>query len=207
MLVFLDESGDPGVSGKAGSSPVFVITAVVFSDSAEAERCAEAICDLRRDLGLNERFEFHFNKCSDKFRTAFLECVAGFDFYHHSFVVNKDKLYGEGFKQKSSFYKFVCGMVTDNLGPHLRGATLTFDRCGDRLFKTQLERYLKGRSNAGHQQSIRKIKFEESHTNQLLQLADMICGAVARSRKPGKDNPDRFRKIIMRREWMLRVWP
>jgi hypothetical protein len=107
MFVFLDESGDPGVRGKVGSSSVFVITAVVFSDAGEAERCAEAIRQLRKDLGLHERFEFHFNKCSDKFRTAFLERVAGFGFYHHSFVVNKDKLYGDSFRHKSSFYKFV----------------------------------------------------------------------------------------------------
>jgi len=207
MLVFLDESGDPGMSGRRNTSPVFVITAVVFTDPDQAERCAQAICELRRELRLSERFEFHFNKCSDRFRAAFLERVAGYGFYNHSFVVNKDKLLGDGFRQKSSFYKFVCGMVAENLKPHLKNASLTFDKCGDRLFKSQLSKYLKNRINTEEHCAIRKIKFEESHTNQLLQLADMVCGAVARSRKSGEVNAGRFRAIIKSREWKLRVWP
>jgi uncharacterized protein DUF3800 len=207
MLVFIDESGDPGMSGKVGASPVFVITAVVFSNPEEAERCAASICELRKILGLDDRFEFHFNKCADKFRRAFLERVAPFKFYHHSFVVNKDKLYGEGFKHKNSFYKFVCGMVADNLKPHLASASLTFDKCGDRAFKQQLSKYLKGRINDGECDVIRKVKFEESHTNQLLQLADMICGAVARSRRIDKDGHSIYRDLVRQREWKLRVWP
>jgi hypothetical protein len=98
-------------------------------------------------------------------------------------------------------------MVTDTLRPYIKSATLTFDKCGDRVFKTELAKYLKGRTNEENEEVIRKIKFEESHTNQLLQLADMICGAVARSRKTEKDNPDRFRNIVKQREWILRVWP
>lgn len=207
MLVFLDESGDPGMSGRGNTSRVFVITAIVFKDPEQAERCAQAISELRKELRLDERFEFHFNKCSDKFRKAFLERVAGYGFYYHSFVVNKDKLYGDGFRQKSSFYKFVCGMVAENLKPHLRDASLTFDKCGDRLFKAQLSKYLKNRINNDEHRAIRKVKFEESHTNQLLQLADMVCGAIARSRKTGEPEAGRFRAMIKAREWKLRVWP
>jgi hypothetical protein len=32
MLVFIDESGDPGFKLKKGSSPIFVVTLVAFRD-------------------------------------------------------------------------------------------------------------------------------------------------------------------------------
>ncbi|MFA5033728.1 MAG: DUF3800 domain-containing protein [bacterium] len=40
MLVFLDDSGDPGFKVEKGSSPVFVIALVVFDDHLDAEETA-----------------------------------------------------------------------------------------------------------------------------------------------------------------------
>lgn len=36
MLVFLDESGDPGLKLKQGSSQYFIVTIVIFEDKDEA---------------------------------------------------------------------------------------------------------------------------------------------------------------------------
>lgn len=54
---------------------------------------------------------------------------------------------------------------------------------------------------------IKKVRTEPSHSNNLLQLADMVCGAVARSFRP--DKPDRhvYRKLIRHRELGVQVWP
>jgi hypothetical protein len=38
MLVFIDESGDPGFRLEKGSSPVFVAALVAFRDPAQARR-------------------------------------------------------------------------------------------------------------------------------------------------------------------------
>ena len=72
MLVFFDESGDSGMKGKEGSSRLFIVTAILFEENEEAERCDARIDQLRKDLGVGLRFEFHFNKCSDRFREAVL---------------------------------------------------------------------------------------------------------------------------------------
>jgi hypothetical protein len=61
------------MKGKPGSSRFFVVTAVLFEDHEEAEICDKRIDELRAELGLSENFEFHFNSCSDRFRTRFLE--------------------------------------------------------------------------------------------------------------------------------------
>jgi len=58
MLIFFDESGDSGMKQKPGSSLFFVVTAILFEEHEEAEKCEQAICSLRQRLHLHEQFEF-----------------------------------------------------------------------------------------------------------------------------------------------------
>jgi hypothetical protein len=208
MLVFIDESGDPGMNAKPGTSVRFTVTAVVFPDPRVGEACAASICELRRKLGVHEQFEFHFNKCSRRFREQFLSTVAAHKFFYHAFVLNKEKLYDEGFNHKSSFYKFAVGIVFENLNPHLKEASVTFDRFGDREFKRELSKYLKRRTATDDGKvHIKKIKMEDSSSNHLLQLADMVCGAIARLQRLDKADREVYRKLIRHREWKVRHWP
>lgn len=59
MIVFIDDSGDPGFS--VGSSNVFVIACVIFDDELEAEKVAVAIKEYRRSLHFPDSMEFKFN--------------------------------------------------------------------------------------------------------------------------------------------------
>lgn len=206
MLVFFDESGDSGMKGKAGSSPYFIVTAALFEDNDEAGKCEQAIVALRQRLRLHERFEFHFNSCSDDRRKAFLNQVANGGFFYHSVVLNKTKLWGKGFQEKNSFYKYATGLVFENAKKELVNAKVIIDRCGNREFRDQLARYLKKRMNA-QANLIRKVSMESSHSNSLLQLADMVCGAVARSFNVAKEDRFVFRRIVKHRELRVQIWP
>ena len=53
---------------------------------------------------------------------------------------------------------------------------------------------------------IRKVQMEDSSKNSLIQLADMACGAVARSFSDRKDAQS-YRHIIRRKEAYVQVWP
>lgn len=46
MIVFIDDSGDPGFKLDKGSSAFSVITLVIFDDALEAEKVALAIKEL-----------------------------------------------------------------------------------------------------------------------------------------------------------------
>jgi hypothetical protein len=107
MLVFIDESGDPGRKPESGSSRFFVVALVVFNDNDEAEACDLRISLLRRELGWTEDSEFHFSRNSDRQRCEFLKAVSPYDFFYYGFVLNKDptRLYGPGFDHKESLYK------------------------------------------------------------------------------------------------------
>src|SRR4051812_2712588 len=97
MLVFVDESGDSGMKGKAGSSERFIVTIVVFDDYDKANRCDERITALRAELGMSEAQEFHFCKTSHRKRTAFFHAVAPFKFWYYSFSLNKNKTWDGAF--------------------------------------------------------------------------------------------------------------
>ena len=55
MLVFIDESGDPGFKLGRGSSPVFVVAMVVFDDRMEADLVDREIEGLREPTRLRRR--------------------------------------------------------------------------------------------------------------------------------------------------------
>ncbi|HWF39733.1 MAG TPA: DUF3800 domain-containing protein [Candidatus Acidoferrales bacterium] len=207
MLVFIDEAGDSGMKGKAGSSRLFVVTAVLFEENEDAEECGARISRLREELAVGATFEFHFNSCNDRFRGRFLEAVAGSNFFYHSIVLNKAKLWGEGFQNKESFYKYANSLVFENAKAQLSNAKVVLDECGNRDFKNQLAKYLKRKMNDGRQVLIRKVKMEPSHANNLLQLTDMICGAVYRSFDTQRENRMQFRRIVRHRELRVQVWP
>lgn len=208
MLVFVDESGDPGMKLDRASSPHFVVAAVLFEDPDEATACDQRINHIRTELGFSPQTEFHFNKCSRTVREHFLTHVAPYEFFYFAVVLNKCKLTGPGFQFKASFYKYTVGLVFQNAKPHLRNAKVVIDRSGGQEFRQQLTKYLGKRINDKDGPAcIKKVRTEPSHSNNLLQLADMVCGSVARSLREEKSDRSAYRSIVKHRELSVQVWP
>ncbi len=190
------------------SSPYFVVTAVLFEDHDEAAACDARIDLLKREIGLPDRVEFHFNKSSRRVREHFLREVAAYEFFYIAVVLNKSKLFGPGFQYKGSFYKYTVNLVFQNAKPYLRDAIVVLDRSGGDDFRKKLARYLAKKVNEKDGPAlIRKVKTERSHNNNLLQLADMACGAVARSYRGDKADARVYRQIIRHRELKVQKWP
>lgn len=208
MLVFIDESGDPGLKIDKGSSRYFTVSLVIFEENEEALACDQKIELLKRELGWSPDSEFHFKNNSDKAREAFLRAVLPYNFFYYGIVINKDldKLWGDGFKDKKSFYKYTCSLVFENAKEKLDNATIVIDKSGDLDFRRQLEKYLKSKMNSA-KKAIKKVKMERSKSNNLLQLADYVAGAINRSVSDKRKNHDKYRKIIARREIRVQIWP
>ncbi|HCC83810.1 TPA: hypothetical protein DEP96_03090 [Candidatus Uhrbacteria bacterium] len=208
MLVFIDESGDTGLKLAAGSSKYFGISLVAFWDSDEATACDQRIELLKRELGWRAGQEFHFKRNSARVRKAFLEAVGPYGFFYYGIVINKDKLYGEGFKNKSSFYKYVCGLVFENAKGRISEAIVVIDESSGDDFQQQLARYLrqKVKGNTG-ESVIRKVKMQRSQSNNLLQLADYTASITCRSVQSGQSRSDEFRRLIAHREIFVQTWP
>lgn len=204
MLVFVDESGDAGRKIHKGSSRYFVILLVVFEDHDEATACDQRLALLKRELKLPADYEFKFSKMRREQREIFLQSIMPYSFFYFGIVINKDpeKLYGTGFHVKESFYKYACGLVFENAKPYLQDAIVVIDGSGSREFKRQLQSYLKRKVGG----LIRKVKIQSSHSNNLIQLADMIAGSVHRSFSH-KGDKNIYRPMIKAREMKVQVWP
>lgn len=66
------------------------------------------------------------------------------------------------------------------------------DESGDRKFKKELEKYLKKQLG----DKIKKVRFADSRNDNLIQLADMAVGAIARSYSHERKQPNRWRDQI-----------
>jgi hypothetical protein len=205
MLVFIDESGDRGLKFDRGSSLFFTCVAVVFADNFSADACDRTIDMLRRTLNKPAGFEFHFSHCSDAIRTAFLGAIINDTFRYAGFVVDKKRLYGDRFYRPEQFYEFAVRLVCEQVRPLLNNAKIIIDKSGNREFRLQLAKALKAHmTDVEGNTGVKKIAMEGSHSNNLLQLADMVCGAVSRSYTA---SDHRFRTIIKKREKFVQLWP
>ena len=204
MLAFIDESGDTGLKVDKGSSFFFVVAMVVFENHEEAVDCDREIERLKRDLNLKNP-EFKFGQLSKDKRIAFFTKLLPYEFYYYAVVINKDpqKLFGKGFRFKDSFYKFTCKLVFSNAKDCLRDAIVVIDGSGSRMFKLQLSNYIRKETEPG---VLKNLKIQESHRNNLLQLADMVAGAVHRSLKT-KNDSGIYREIIRVKEKLVQKWP
>ena len=205
MIVLIDESGDCGFKFDRGSSDYFTCVAVLFSDGGAAEACDRNIHRLQRELKRPPQYEFHFSHCSDRVRHVFLRTLDAEAFRYAGFVVEKKKLYEKRFRNPKQLYEFAVRLAREQVEAVLEDAKVIIDKNGDRKFKEQLERSLKAHmTDADGVCGIKRVTMETSHSNNLVQLADMVCGAVGRSFTSGDDS---FRTLVKQHEGAVQRWP
>lgn len=208
MLVFLDESGDTGRRINSGSSKFFLVGLTVFDDNNEALLCDQRISLLRRELNRSSNFEFHFSDNSDNIRQSFISAIQPYNFYYVIVAINKDpdKLTGDGFNSKASFYKYACFMIMNNVWPRLSRATLVIDKSGNSTFQGELRRYIRNKMNDNSHDKIKKFKMQESSSNNLLQLAD-YCVGICNRKVQKKKNWQLYYDMISAKEAYFQIWP
>ncbi len=189
MLVFIDDSGDPGFAIEKGASKMFVICCIVYDDELEAEKTAVAIKELKRTLKFPDSVEFKFSGSSFKTRILFLECLRPFHFKIRVLVVNKRKIRSGQLKNdKQSFYSYFIKMVLQYNRGSVIDAQVRIDGSGDRIFRKRFLTYLRKELNSKQKKVINNVRLVDSKTNVLIQMADMIAGSVRRYKE--KEKPD-----------------
>lgn len=200
MLVFIDESGDPGFKVQKGSSPVFVVALVAFSQVAESLMARDAIDSVAQKLRISN--EFKFSQSRPEVRDAFFEAVASFDFCVRAIVVRKERISSPHLRtDKAAFYSFfVKSMLKFDQGL-LKDAKVIIDGSGDQTFKRELSSYLRRHTGEG---AIRQVKFSNSKNDRLVQLADMCTGAIARAHRDNRSDAHRWEQMITKK--IENVW-
>jgi hypothetical protein len=207
MLIFIDESGDPGLKMGNGSSKYFIVALVAFEEREEALAADNRISLLRTEQGLPDDFEFHFNKMKPAYRRTFLEAVAPCSFVYFGIVINKARLAGREFQFRGSIYEYACGLLLQEAKPRVNNAIIVIDENGSknlgRELRSSLVRQLKDDSG---KRFIKNVRTQNSTKNNLLQLADMVVGSIARTYSGKKDSHE-YRRLIAHREINVQFWP
>lgn len=192
MLVFIDESGDPGFKVAEGASPVFVAVMVIFQSGEDAAATQAAIegSEARR----RHKPEFKFNKCSAEVRDLFFAAVQRCSFTVRAIVVRKEVIHSPRLKaDKERFYEFFVKSMMSYDNGVLRDARVVIDGSGDREFRQNLNAALRRRLGRG---IVRDVRFKDSRSDVLVQLADMCAGAIARSYRKDRAERERWRKML-----------
>ena len=207
MLVFIDDSGDPGFKIDKGSSRFFVIALVIFQDPLEVEKTAVAIKELRRSLKFPDDMEFKFHKSRSSVKEKFLKTVNAFDFAVRCLVVDKLLIRSDELKNnKDSFYSYAIKTVLQHSNNEILDASIKIDGSGDRAFRRSFLTYLRKHLNSEHRKIMKNCKLVDSQNNVLIQMADMVAGAMRRSYEKEKRDYDRYKAIIrkhIRDEWQF----
>lgn len=190
-----------------GATGFFTVGMVLFDALEQAERATRALVELRQELHLHPAYEFHFNSTKEQFREAFFRAVAPIEFCYVAATINKAAVSAGELRDAGKFYRHACALALRSVLPCLNEATVTVDATGGRLFRRELRTHLLRLAN-GQQGSklIRHVNFADSATDSLVQMADMVTGAVQRSFS-GKPFAGTHRNCISHRELASTLWP
>lgn len=176
QLIFIDDSGDPGFKFRRGSSRFFIIACVIFDDLLAAERAAVSLKLLKEQLGWKQEREFKFHRTNDKQKQLFFNIAQKHSFKIHAIVVDKIKMARPDFKKSESFYSFVIQKVLDDYS-NMNLARISLDGSGNKEFRKKSTAKIR---KAINKQGPRMVEFRlvDSKDSVLIQLADMIAGAI-----------------------------
>ena len=177
MLIFIDESGDPGFKLARGSTSHFVVAMVIFDKNEDAELTSEVIKNALIDLKIKP--EFKFSKSRDGIRDEFFNKIKHCKFRVRALVVDKKNIYSPILRENDEkFYNYFVKQLINFDELKLNNASIKIDGSGDREFKNELLRYLRSQIKPN---LTFKVKFVDSQKDALIQLADMVAGAIYRS--------------------------
>ncbi|ARU60708.1 hypothetical protein CBW65_06120 [Tumebacillus avium] len=201
MLVFVDESGCTGFKFGKGSSRHFVVTMVCFRETLHAETVASLLAKYRETVDWYK--EFHFKAIPDKLKHGFLKVIDQGEFYVRAIVIDKEQV-GKEFApgSKKEFYKKVIELLLTDEPVHLENSVIIVDRSSDSAFQDQLKVHMR-KTAKKFGVTIKDIKFKDWRQNSLVQVADMISGAVFRKFERGQD--DFFKPVAHRTRHLIFV--
>ena len=208
MLIFIDDSGDPGFKLGKGSTSYFIIAMIIFDDDLEAEKTAVVIKELKRKIGFSDQTEFRFFKTSNRYKIKFLQTVAKFNFRVRCLVVDKAIIRSQELrKNKNSFYAYFIKEVLKNNNDTIIDAKIRLDGGGNREFRKSFITYLRRELNSRDKKIMKNFKMVDSKRDVMIQMADMIAGSINRAQNKGKKDCDVYRDIIKNKiedEWHFR---
>jgi len=192
QLVFIDDSGDPGF--KLHSSSRFVMACAVFMDDKVVEQVAKELQNLRKLKGWSNSAEFKFTKTRKDVIKELLQIVVKYDFKVSAVYIDKSDFSGiTPIIDQSKLYNWTIKKLLETLP--LKDARIRIDGRSSKEYMRKTSSYLRKELNKTSHKVL-NVRFEDSRRNDLIQLADVIAGAINRSFQKDKTDNDEYLAII-----------
>ena len=183
--VFIDDSGDAGMKLEQGSSKYIVMAACVFYSRKSIVEFLSVIDTLRNrhiSHGKVIRYsrEFKYSKTKLALKGEYFNAIKNCNFYVRVIFIDKNDLYSPHLRSNPEDLKMymIKQVLTQTRGKITR-AKVIIDGKDKRAFGfSGGAEYLRKTVNSKNHHPIQSAEFADSKDNELIQLADMIAGAV-----------------------------
>jgi hypothetical protein len=178
-VIYLDESGNPDISDL--DPPVLIIAAVVIQSrqdlSGMDQRFKNAFAVIKRP----EEHELKSKGLSVAKHGRVLRELSLLEYQWAAACFDKSKLTSAGFADPKTFYRYAFQFLIGDLLTVAWQADLVIDGSSTPEFQAALESYLRRQNSGLPINKLGEIKFATSSKERLVQLADLVAGAVRRS--------------------------
>ncbi len=181
MKIAIDESGDIGRRFWRGSTKWFVLAAAVVQDYNNA--CGP-ICSAISDYAKkhNGGAELHFAHNSHQQHQDFFRYISDQDFVFVGVAINKRKLLQirpQVLATKQTLMRFCTDILFDELRPYLKNPTILIDTSGSEHVNRSIKNHIFELFNKKQDQRIiQELRYVDSRSEPLVQLADYLAGAI-----------------------------
>lgn len=206
MYIYLDESGDTGFKFRQGSTIYFVIALLLVDNALPIH---QAVHDIRVTLGKPDSYEFKFSSAGHDERVTFLNAIKHYPLCIRALVAHKPPLTSQSLHKRENFYDYIAKVaLRDNLDS-ICGRTLVIDRkFKDKAPQNRLATYLRRELNTLDSQSnkpiLKDVVYHDSREDNLLQVADMVVGAINRTYK---ERDDQYQRLLRRSIQHIQTFP
>lgn len=195
QLIFIDDSGDPGFI-KPTSSRNFVIACIVFNDSNTATIINNAINKLRKSYNWSDNVELKFQKTNKEKIISILKELSKYDFEIYAVYSNKTTKPKNHYKNGGEIYNFAIAELLRIIPLH--NSYIKIDGKYNKRYKLNLVSYIRHTTHKNHY-DLAEIKPQDSKKDNLIQLADLVAGAINRSMQPNKTDSQVYISIIKKK--------
>ena len=183
QYIFIDDSGDAGLGNS--NTDQLIVAAVIVVDENKKELLEDAINLFRRRLGWVDLHGFKFSKTEKSILVELIDFVKHFDFKAYAVVLDKKNIDSSNIiKSKMSVYNHTIKELL--LRVSKSNQIVVIDGKATKSYAEKVRTYLRQslKENGIDNTSIR---FVDSRKDSIIQLADIVAGAIARSYKDKTD--------------------
>ena len=191
MIIFIDESGDPGFKLNRGSSRYFVLSALVIESREEIAN----ICSNANLKSITSKGEMKFNKMNKRLVRKALSILCKYPIQIYTLLLDKYQISTIGKYPQSLIYEHLFYLLLKECVSSKKGnLEIRVDGLKNNKWVSSLKVSLRKKLGV----KIR-LKMVNSKNDILIQLSDLVAGSTRRSYYQDKGDYLSYRNIIQKK--------